>query len=157
MIVAAKLDRFSRDTTDALTTTAALIEREVDLYLHDVGGLVTTGPLGKLMMTMLAACATFERSRIGERIADAKRHQRREGRHLGGRHVQFGFRKVDKREPGADKPRWFLEPVVEIHEAAQQMRAEGLSLRKAAARFHEMGHRVSHAGVQSLLQELAAA
>jgi putative DNA-invertase from lambdoid prophage Rac len=156
VIVASKLDRYSRDTADALTTTAVLIERGVDLYLHDVGGLVTSGPLGKLMMTLLAACATFERSRIGERIADAKRLQKREGRYLGGKVAPFGYRKVDRREPGADNPKWYLEPVAEIHAAAKQMKVEGLSLRKAATRFQEMGYCVSHCGLRPLLQEMAA-
>ena len=43
-----------------------------------------------------------------------------------------------------------------MHEAARRMKGEGLSLRKAAARFTAMGHSVSHCGVQALFQDLAA-
>ena len=45
----------------------------------------------KLVLTILAAIAEFERERIGERIRDAKRHQRRTGQYLGGDRP-FGWR-----------------------------------------------------------------
>ena len=38
----------------------------------------------KAVLTIFAAITEFERERIGERIREAKRHQRRTGQYLGG-------------------------------------------------------------------------
>ena len=69
---------------------------------------------------------------------------------MGGARVAFGFTKVDRRDSGGDKPKWYLEPVEPIHAEAKRMKAEGMSLRAAAEAFRAIGHDVSHAGVRSL-------
>lgn len=150
VIIATRLDRAFRDTFDALATVRELSERGVDLYLKDLGGLVTSGPVAKLMLTVMVAFAEFERSRIADRITTAKGWQREAGRHLGGGKVRFGYVKVER---GGKQ---YLEPVPELHAEARRVHAMGLSLRAAAAHFAGLGHAVSHNGIKVLLREVAA-
>lgn len=149
-IICLKLDRAFRNSADALNTLAALQKRSVGLYLKDLGGDVTQSNVSALVFGLLSNVATFERSRIGERIMDSKKYQREQGRHLGGKRHPFGFRKEDRSEPGASKPKWFLVPVEAIHAEARKLRQAGFSLRRAADHFRSHGHDVSHVGVGAL-------
>lgn len=82
VIVAAKLDRFSRSVTDF----AGLIERAKRggwaLAALDVDIDMTT-PTGELMATVIAAMAQYERRLIGQRTRDALAAKRAEGVRLG--------------------------------------------------------------------------
>ena len=91
-VIAAKLDRIFRSARDALNVVADFQERGISLWLLDMGGDVSGNGLAKLFLTMAAGFAEFERDRIGERIRDAKRHQRDAGQYLGGE-IRFGFRR----------------------------------------------------------------
>ena len=84
-IAVAKLDRFSRSTTDALTTIEDLTKRGVTLHCLDMGGAVNTNGVGKLIVTIMSAVAEMERTRIAERVTDAKAHLRKGGYFLGGK------------------------------------------------------------------------
>lgn len=68
-IVVTKLDRMARNTRDALETIESLRERGVALVILNMGGQVvdTSTPVGKMMVTMLAAIAEFEADMIRER------------------------------------------------------------------------------------------
>lgn len=68
-IVVTKLDRMARNTRDALETIETLRERGVSLVILNMGGQVvdTSTPVGKMMVTMLAAIAEFEADLIRER------------------------------------------------------------------------------------------
>jgi len=93
IVVATKLDRMFRSALDALTVVKAFRERKISLWLLDLGGDVSGNGISQLMMMMLSAFAEFERYRIGERIRDAKRHQRSERRYMGG-NVPYGWRRI---------------------------------------------------------------
>ena len=93
IVVATKLDRMFRSALDALTVVRDFQTRRISLWLLDLGGDVSGNGISKLMMTMLSAFAEFERDRIGERIRDAKRHQRAQGRYLGGVRPPYGWRR----------------------------------------------------------------
>ncbi|MBC9206825.1 recombinase family protein [Roseomonas aerophila] len=77
-LVIAKPDRLARSTTDLLAIVAKLEAKGVALLVQSMGGepMSTRGPTGKLMLTMLAAFAEFERALMLERqkegIAKAK-------------------------------------------------------------------------------------
>lgn len=148
VIVCLKLDRAFRDSLDALGTLEVLQKRGIGLYLRDMNGDVTENSVSKLVFSLLSATASFERARIGERIQDAKAYQRQQGRFLGGKHVPFGYSKEER------DGRSYLEPVPEIIEQARNMKAEGLSLRRAAEAFRAQGHQVSHCGVAALYRSL---
>ena len=73
IVIAAKLDRMFRSAWNALNVIRDFQQRRVSLWLLDLGGDVSGDGIAKLVLTILAAIAEFERERIGERIRDAKR------------------------------------------------------------------------------------
>src|SRR5450830_834061 len=77
-VVAFKLDRLFRNAADALATTEAWSRAGVALHLVDMGGAAmdTTSPTGRMMLTMLAGFAEFERALISERTAQALTYKR---------------------------------------------------------------------------------
>jgi DNA invertase Pin-like site-specific DNA recombinase len=80
-----------RSAWDALNVIRESQRQQISLWLLDLGGDVSGDGIAKLVLTILAAIAEFERERIGERIRDAKRHQKRTGQYLGGARP-FGWR-----------------------------------------------------------------
>ena len=157
IIVSLKLDRCFRDTADATATLADLQRRKVGLFLKDLGGDVSATSVSALVFSLLAAVSSFDRQRIAERTRDSAQHRKAQGRHMGGARVAFGFTKVDRREPGATKPKWYLEPIADVHAEARRLRAAGYSLRRAADSFRAQGHNVSHVGVQALWNAIGIA
>jgi putative DNA-invertase from lambdoid prophage Rac len=95
-LIVAKLDRFFRSARDALNTVGELADKGINLHIIDVGGLVTgSEPIPKLILSILAALAEMELSRIKERIAEGKARGRAENKYMGGK-PPYGWR------PGAD-------------------------------------------------------
>lgn len=84
-LVVLRLDRLARSTADLLTIIAMLERKTVALRILDFGGQAvdTKSPSGRLIVTMFAAVAQFERelllSRQREGIAKAKA----DGKYLG--------------------------------------------------------------------------
>lgn len=152
VIVSLKLDRCFRDVADASATLADLQQRNVGLYLKDLGGDVTASSVSNLVFNLLASVAAFERQRIGERTSEAMKvscaQRRADGRAMGGKRAPFGYRKVLRDDA------WYLEPIPAILAEAHRLRAAGVSLRAAAEHFVAQGHQVSHVGVQSLFASL---
>lgn len=90
-IIASKLDRMFRSASDALLWLERLKEAKVELILCDMGmEPVTTNGVSKLMFSILAAMAEFERDRLKERISDGQKTKRSTGGWLGGK-PPFGF------------------------------------------------------------------
>ena len=85
-LVVTKLDRLARSTSDLLAIVARLDGKDVALRILDFGGSAvdTTSPAGKLMLTVFAATAQFEREvmlqRQREGIAVAKAAGKYKGR-----------------------------------------------------------------------------
>lgn len=78
-VVALKLDRLFRDAGNALEQTKAWDKAGITLHLIDMGGtaLSSTGAVGRMMLTMMAAFAELERNLIAERTTAAMRHMKR--------------------------------------------------------------------------------
>ncbi len=72
-VVALKLDRVFRNSGDALARTEAWNRQGVALHLVDMGGsaMDTASATGRVLLTMLAAMAEFERSITAERTSTA--------------------------------------------------------------------------------------
>jgi DNA invertase Pin-like site-specific DNA recombinase len=147
IMIASKLDRMFRSARDALNVVSDFQSRGISLWLLDMGGDVSGNGLSKLMLTMLAAFAEFERDRIGERIRDAKRHQRQAGKYLGG-DVRFGFRRSAEGQIEED-------PAEQAALAmGRRMRAEGATFRTIAKAIQtEHGIECSVATVHRALRE----
>ncbi len=77
-IVALKLDRLFRNAEDALRQTSAWDSTGITLHLVDMGGqsLCTSSAIGRMMLTMMAAFAEFERNLISERTSAALQHKK---------------------------------------------------------------------------------
>ena len=131
-IVALKLDRVFRNTADALATTARWSKRGVALHLVDMGGAAmdTTSATGRMMLTMLAGFAEFERTLTSERTTAAL-HYKRDHRQAYGP-TPYGF---------ARKGKDLVEIPSELATIAsmQVWRAAGLSYREIAARLTAIG------------------
>lgn len=89
-IICAKLDRMFRSARNALEVLDQLKSRGVSLHCIDLGGDVCNG-IGQLVFTILSAVAEQERTRLRERISEAKSKMRLEHRYQGGK-VPFGYR-----------------------------------------------------------------
>jgi DNA invertase Pin-like site-specific DNA recombinase len=85
-LMVTKIDRLARSTTDLLNIVNALQLKRVALRVADFGGgvLDTASPTGRMLLTMMAAIAEFERSIMLERqkvgVAKAKAEGRYRGR-----------------------------------------------------------------------------
>ena len=85
-LVVCKPDRLARSTTDLLRIVEDLDRRGVGLIMLSMGGqqIGTRSPTGRLMVTMLAAIAEFERGLLLERqregVAKAKAGGKYKGR-----------------------------------------------------------------------------
>jgi DNA invertase Pin-like site-specific DNA recombinase len=145
VVIAAKLDRIFRSALDALTIMEDLKRRRISLWLLDLGGDVSGDGIARLVFKILSAVAEWERERIGERIRDAKRHQRRTGQYLGGDRP-FGW---DIGEEGV------LVPKQDEQRALAEMKAlrsKGMSYRAIAEHLRtEFDISISHQGVKRAL------
>jgi len=145
VVIAAKLDRMFRSAWDALNVIRDFQHRRISLWLLDLGGDVSGEGIAKLVLTILAAIAEFERERIGERIRDAKRHQRRTGQYLGGDRP-FGWR--------IGKDGALIEDEAEQSALTEMrdLRSAGGSYRTIAAHIkNTRGIEISHQGVKRAL------
>ena len=94
-IVALKLDRLFRNAVDALSHVEEWEQAGISLHLVDMGGQsVNTGSsMGKMLITMLAGFAEFERNMIAERTTAALNYKKAHGEVYN--HVPFGFQAQD--------------------------------------------------------------
>lgn len=81
-VVVAAIDRLGRDTIDVLETVEALKAKGVAVVSMREGFDLST-PMGKAMLTMLAAMAELERSNIKSRQMAGIERARAEGKALG--------------------------------------------------------------------------
>lgn len=133
-----------RNAKDALVTLEALKEKGVSLHFIDLGGDVCNG-IGKLVFTILSAVAEQERTRIRERISEAKKQMRDENRYQGGK-VPFGFRvNADGQLVEDDLQQRCITFM-------QSRRKEGLAYREISKRLKdELGVELSHSGIRKIL------
>ena len=89
--IVAKLDRLGRDSIDLQVLNRDLASAGVDLS-SEAERLDTSCAAGKFAFQMYCALAELERNRCSERCKDARKQQRRDGRHMGG-DLPFGWAK----------------------------------------------------------------
>jgi len=81
-VICSKLDRIARSTQHLLEIVHRLKEKGVDFHVLNIN-LDTSTPTGKLMLTMLAGVATFEREIMLERQRDGIQKAKERGRYKG--------------------------------------------------------------------------
>jgi len=72
MIIVTKLDRFARNTREALEIIQDLFKQNVSIHVLNIG-LIDNTPTGQLIYTIFSAFSEFERSLIIERTQEGKR------------------------------------------------------------------------------------
>ena len=133
-VVALKLDRLFRSAVDALQTTAEWDRRGVSLHLVDMGGqsLNTGSAMGRMMLTMMAGFAQFERDLTAERTKAALAHKRNAGAAYSP--TPYGkVREGDALRNDATE-QWIIARI-------RAMRSAGLALRGIADRLNGEGIR----------------
>lgn len=84
-LVVTRLDRLARSTADLLGIVVTLEDKEVALRILDFGGseVDTRSPTGRMLLTMFAAVAEFERAIMLERQRVGVAGARAEGKYNG--------------------------------------------------------------------------
>jgi DNA invertase Pin-like site-specific DNA recombinase len=84
-LVVSRLDRLARSTADLLGIVALLEGKRVALRIPDFGGteVDTRSPTGRMLLTMFAAVAEFERAIMLERQRAGVARARAEGKYRG--------------------------------------------------------------------------
>jgi|TARA_R100001163_G_scaffold16460_1_gene14869 DNA invertase Pin-like site-specific DNA recombinase len=126
-IVVAKLDRFSRDAADALSSIETMRENKVALIINGHGDVMDeTNLSGRLMLEVMAVFSGHERRTLKERQRVGQKAKRAAGGHIGGSapfgYVVAGNGKAAKLVEDAEEQ----NIIVRINELAQQQ----VSLRK---------------------------
>ena len=151
-VVALKLDRLFRNAEDALRNTSTWDRRGIALHLVDLGGQsIDSGTaVGKMMLTMLAAFAEFERNLISERTAAALTYKRKHDQVYN--HVPFGFVRSGDRLIQSEQE---IAVVTQI----QQWRDAGNTLRAIAIKLNEqrIGSKKGGVWYASTVQKVLAA
>ena len=70
-LIVTKLDRFARNTREALEIIQDLFQRDISVHILNVG-LIDNSPTGKLNFTVFSAIAEFERDMIVTRTQEGK-------------------------------------------------------------------------------------
>lgn len=98
VVVAWKLDRFARSVSEFLQLVAWAEAHGTSIATTD-NAIDTTTPTGRMVATVLAALAEWERNAIASRIADGHSTRRSQGRWSAGR-PPFGYR-IERRDGAA--------------------------------------------------------
>jgi DNA invertase Pin-like site-specific DNA recombinase len=125
VLVVARLDRLFRSTVECLSSVAGWQAAGVEVVLLDVG-LDTTTPMGRAVLTIMAALAQLERDQLRERTRQGMEQVRAEGRAVG--RAPYGYR-YSAEDVGAS--RVLVEDEAEQAAVGRmvQLRAAGLTLR----------------------------
>ena len=98
VVVVTRLDRLARSTRDLLNVLAALAERGAAFRSLGDAWADTTTPYGRLMLTVLAGLAEFERELIRARTGEGRARAKAEGRKMGRPHKLTPHQQREARE-----------------------------------------------------------
>lgn len=127
VLIVAKLDRLGRRASDILNTVETLHNRGVRIYIinfHGGQSLDITSSYGRLILTMFAGFAQFERDVLVERISEANQWRKKVGRAY--TYPPFGFRiQAGSRPLDGSKPIKRCVPIspIDIHEIVTRIDA----------------------------------
>ncbi|KFX69057.1 resolvase [Pseudomonas taeanensis MS-3] len=128
-VVVAAIDRLGRDTVDVLETVEALKAKGVSVVsLRE--GFDLSSPVGKMMLTMLAAVAELERSNIKARQMAGIERVKAQGKRLGAPKV------IDDEAVAA----WRQENSASIADTAKHWRISPAAVKRACAAVKAQTH-----------------
>ena len=82
-VITVEVSRIGRSTSDVLDIVAKLTKMNVKLRILNFSGIDLCSPMGELVLTVMAACATFERSLLVERTHAGLERAKSEGKVFG--------------------------------------------------------------------------
>jgi DNA invertase Pin-like site-specific DNA recombinase len=131
-VIALKLDRLFRSAVDALSVTAQWDKTGIALHLVDMGGtsLNTGSAMGRMLLTMMAGFAQFERDLTAERTTAALAHKKANGAAYSP--TPFGKTREGDALLDNEEERGTIDRI-------RAWREEGFSLRWIASRLNEEG------------------
>ncbi len=131
-VISLKLDRLFRSAVDALYTTAEWDKSGIALHLVDMGdqSLNTGSAMGRMMLTMMAGFAQFERDLTAERTTAALAHKK--ANNTAYSPTPFGKAREGDALLNHEKER-------EVISIMKEWREKGITLRRIAARLNEGG------------------
>lgn len=134
-LVVAKLDRLARDATFLMT----VYDGQVPVVFGDLPE-VDGSAASRLMVQMMANIAEFERRRIGERTKEALAVLKARGVKLGTpANLTHAARLEGARRSAAARSERAGREMADVAVIVAGLHAEGLSLRKIAARLNDQG------------------
>ena len=98
VVLVTRLDRLARSTRDLLNVLGALAEKGAMFRSLADPWADTTTPHGRLMLTVLAGLAEFERELIRARTGEGRERARKEGRKMGRPHKLTPHQQREARE-----------------------------------------------------------
>ena len=122
-IIVLKLDRLGRRASDVLT----LIDKELQpnnkaLVVVDMN-MDTSTPTGKLVLTMLAGVAEFEKSQINQRTANGKKARAKTSPYANGGAPKFGCKADNKNLIADDKEQETINIIRKHHKSGKSRQA----------------------------------
>ena len=81
MLIVTKLDRFARNTREALEIIQTLFERNIKIHILNMG-IIDNTPTGQLIFTIFSAFAQFERDMIVSRTQEGKKYAKQHDPHF---------------------------------------------------------------------------
>jgi putative DNA-invertase from lambdoid prophage Rac len=138
VVVAAKLDRLFRSALECLVQVDAWSRQGVDVVLLDVG-LDTSTPMGKAVLTIMAALAELERAQIRERTRAGLAQVKAEGGTVG--RAPYGWRYGASAGPDGRRPLEVDPGEVAVIDRAAELRAGGLTWDAVARALNLEGSR----------------
>ena len=131
-VIALKLDRLFRSAVDALSVTAQWDKTGIALHLVDMGGtsLNTGSAMGRMLLTLMAGFAQFERDLTAERTTAALAHKKANGAAYSP--TPFGKTREGDALLDNEEERGTIDRI-------RAWREEGFSLRWIASRLNEEG------------------
>ncbi len=92
-VLTVEISRIGRSTSDVLDVVALMTKKGVKLRVLNLDGICLVSPMGRLILTVMAGCATFERDLIVERVKSGLARTRASGT-LCGRRMQHSPDKI---------------------------------------------------------------
>lgn len=93
-LVVTKIDRFARNTRNALEIIQELFDRDVRVHILNMG-IIENTPTGKLIFSIFSAFAQFERDMIVERTTEGKALAKQQEGYKEGRPKKYTKKYID--------------------------------------------------------------